>query len=120
MTKIVLLENQNQNGAGEGVEIPPCIMEIACSGNFDGAAISFEVQYQDNGNNFSGAFFKKLKPKAFQVDQPIKQTASGSLICFENNQAVKLRIVVENAGENTNITCFGFYQLRPNKNNINY
>ena len=111
MTKIILLENQNQNEAGEGVEIPPCIMDIACSGNFDGASISFEVQYQDNSNNFSGAF---------QVDQPIKQTASGSLICFENNQAVKLRVVVENAGENTNITCFGFYQLRPNKNNINY
>lgn len=116
MTKIILLENANIEGGGAEIEVPPCTMEIACKGQFHNAKVSFEVQYQDNNNQFSGDFFPYIKENA----EKIYQKGTGSFITMEFSVNVKLRAVIENRHDLTNISCFGFYQLRPNKNLKNY
>jgi len=107
-----LFTNRTTNGTSDGFVFDGGRLHTLISGTQDGAAVSFQVSY-DNGISFHD----------YLIDgsTKYKQTCVGKASYIIEDASIQLRAVISDAGSNTNltITILTFYGTSPtNRANI--
>lgn len=110
MKSLELLKDQKIDGFGDGVSFSGGRVHLVASGDFDGSKVKYQVSY-DEGKNYhdylSGG------------DKIFTQSITGKGFYIIEDGPVKIRAVVSNAGQNTNISIVGYYnQYYSPQNNL--
>ena len=100
---LIFFQDQTTN-TEEIVDFSGGILEIYCSGIFDGANLFFSIQ------PFSLVGFPELNGTFYpyaQNNKIVKITTEGQQVYLKTLGNAQIKCTLENASTNTNITCIG-------------
>jgi hypothetical protein len=100
MRKLELFNNQTENGDSSEVDFAGGRLHLIATGDFDGAKIKYQVSY-DKGQNYHDYLI--------QGNEVFIQSVSGKGFYAIEDDEVKIRAVLSDAGTNTDITVRGYY-----------
>jgi len=100
MKILELFKNQKLNGFSNEVLFIGGRLHLIASGKFDGAKIKYQVSYDDG---------KTYHDYLVMNDEAAIQDFPGKMFYIVEDGEVKIRAILSNASNNTNISLNGYY-----------